>query len=197
MPLATYRQAPASGLSSLKYAIATQVTGAITYGTPKDLVGARALERNPNAAIGTFYSDNAASWQYANNGDQEISLELDAADMQTRAELLGLALDAASGVMSETGAENPPNIAFGYVKGSLTDGQEEYVWLLWGKFVEDTESAAAEEGGRNPQGYKLKGMFGRQPITGGQKRRVYNTGLGVTATASAFFTANFLNGTEA
>jgi hypothetical protein len=37
-------------------------------------------------------------------------------------------------------------------------------------------------------------MFGRQPITGGEKRRVYNTGLGVTATKAAFFTANFLNG---
>ena len=193
--LTTYRQAPASGLSGLKYAIATLAAGVITYAAPVAIAGARVLERNPNAALGTFYSDNAATWQYPNNGDFELSLELDAADAQTRAALLGMVLGAIDGVLSESGTEDPPNVAIGYIKNSLTSGQDEYTWLLWGKFVEDTESAAAEEGGRNPQGYKLKGTFGKQPIAGGQKRKVYNTGLGVTTTEAAFFTVGFLNGT--
>ena len=191
--LQEYRQAPASGIRGLCYAIATLAAGAITYGTVKQLPGARAVERNPNGAVGTFFSDNAATWNYANNGLTEIAMELDAANLQVRAELLGLALDATTGVMSETGAENPPDVAFGYIRTSLTDGQDEYVWLLWGKFSEDTESNTGEEGGRNPQGYKLKGTFGKQPIDDGEKRRVYNTGLNIATTKAAFFTAGFLN----
>lgn len=173
-PLQTYRQAPQSGLRGLVYSIATLANGAITHGTVKPLPGARALERNPNAEVGTFPSDNASTWQYANNGNIDIGLELDAADVQTRAELLGLSLDSTSGVMDEVGNENPPDLAFGYIKDTLDDDQQEYVWLLWGKFTEDSESNKTDENGkRDPQGYKLKGSFGRQPIErrAGRRRR--------------------------
>lgn len=197
-PLQEYRQAPSSGLRGLVYAIATLAAGAITYGDVKPIPGGRALERNPNAEIGTFSSDNAATWKYANNGDQEVSLELDAAAVQIRADILGLDLDATTGVLSEIGSENPPDIAFGYIKDTLDEDQQELIWLLWGKFAEDSDSNKTDEvGKRDPQGYKLKGSFGKQPITGGKKRKIYNTALGVTATETAFFTADFLNGTPA
>jgi phi13 family phage major tail protein len=196
MPLTTYRQAPQSGLHGLCYAKATLAAGAITYGTVKLIPGGRAVEHNPNAEVGTFSSDNAATWKYANNGDIEIGLELDALDVQTRADLLGLTLDATTGELSEAGTENPPDIAFGYIKDTLDDDQQEYVWLPWGKFTEDADSSKSDEAGKKePQGYKLKGSFGRQPITAGKRRRIYNTALGVTATKTAFFTAAFLNGT--
>lgn len=197
MSLPTYRQAPQSGLRGLCYAIATLGISGITYGTVKKILGGRALEHNPNAEISTFSSDNAASWKFSNKGDIEIGLELDAADVQTRAEMQGLDLSTTTGELSETGAEDPPYLAFGYIKDTIDDDQQEYVWLPWGKFVEDTESAKTDEAGkRDPQGYKLKGSFGRPPVAAGKRRRVYNTKLGIEATEAAFFTEEFLNGTE-
>lgn len=90
------------GIKNVYYAKATDDgTGALTYGTPKALVGAVSLSLDAQGDTSTFYADNIAYFTSTANNGYQGDLELALLSDDFRKDILGEVVDSNTGLQVE------------------------------------------------------------------------------------------------
>ena len=164
-------------------------------GTVKPLAGVAEISKTTNSTDAAHYYDNMPAVVVSSNGDDTITINASAIPLATYAEITGQKYDATTGTLIE-GARNPGYFAIGY-KTKDTDGNEYYVWRLKGRFGVPNQTNATEDDGTDANGQTLTftsimttHIFENVPGGASRAKAVnVNTGLGLLANKSAFFTS--------
>lgn len=120
------------GLDNFHYAICnSDTTAGVSYQTPVALQGAVAINVNLNSEVSTLFADDGPYDTAETIG--QIELEMTIADMtqEDYAALMGHSI--VGGVMDESSADQPVDVAFGF-RAKRSNGGYSYLWFLKGKF---------------------------------------------------------------
>jgi phi13 family phage major tail protein len=95
------------GLKNVHYAVATEdENGALTYGTPKRILGAVEITLEPRGDQSEFFADDVLFWTAGNNQGYNGTLNIATIPESFAQECLGEVKDPASGVLIESAANN-------------------------------------------------------------------------------------------
>lgn len=121
------------GIKNAYYAIATDDgTGALTYGTPVAIPGAKSITLDPQGEGVDEYADNTTWWHGDTNNGYSGSIEFeDTASLENfLIAVLGWTKDETTGVITETASDAPSEFALGW-QFELAGGTEtgKRTWL--------------------------------------------------------------------
>ena len=131
-------------LRNLHYALLTEDTKeALSYETPKPLVGAISAKVSPTSNQEKLWADDAIFDIAANLGEVTFETEIVALPIKAQAVLLGHKYE--NGVMTMTDTDEPPYLAIGFMSMPQPN-RFRLVWLYKGKFslLEDEYATATD-----------------------------------------------------
>lgn len=138
------------GLDELHYAIITEnaETGAITFGTPVKVPGARSIEMDPEGEQTIFYADNIRYWISQDNNGYSGTLEIAKVPEQMREDIWGDTLDT-NGVLTENADVEPKEVA---LLGRFSGDKNKNLFALYRvTLARPSASHATTEGSKEPQ----------------------------------------------
>jgi len=92
------------GLENVYYAVATDTGAAITYGTPKPIIGAVNLTLNPSGESVKFYADNKVFFEEESNEGYEGSLEMALVSDEFKVDVFGYTIDSNGAIIENADA---------------------------------------------------------------------------------------------
>lgn len=131
-----------TGLKRNVYAIMTD-NDLETYGAIKEAPPIMNIKVSPKTNTAKLYANNRVVETATNVSDIAIEAELQALPLEVQADLLGHALDVASGSMVYNTGDKAPYVAFGYQR-TKANGKNVYVWLRKVKFEEVSEETVTQ-----------------------------------------------------
>jgi len=163
---------PRIGVDKAFYALLTQDTDAgVVYGAPVAMQGIKQIAYNPNAQMQVYYADDGAYTTISQDGDIDLVVTLADLDPAVYAAILGVAQNAASGVIDEDKTDNPPELAFGY-RTQKSNGEYRYIWVLKGKFSKPALDAQTKSNSISAQERELNFKGLNRDYDGKKRRRV-------------------------
>ena len=130
------------GLKKAYYSIIatdTDVAGAITYAAPVALTAMQQIGVNPKVSRIQVPGDDIVQEDITECLGADVTAQRKMFTLAEEAILLGRVVDASGGVFGGT-TDNPPYVAFGYMR-TMNDGSGLYVWLLKTKFAPTNSTA--------------------------------------------------------
>ena len=142
------------GIENLVYAEVTKddATG-ITFGAVKKLAGVAELSKEVESSKEVHYYDNKPAVVIDSVGNDNITINASALDLETLADITGQAFNQAKGLLIE-GSKSQKYFAIGY-KTEMTDGSVVYVWRLKGTFAIPNSSHKTKNDGADADGQEL------------------------------------------
>lgn len=129
------------GVERLYAAEVTEVTTMVNgeevteeqYGTPFRLAGVQEISNELSESSETHYYDNIGAIVVDSEGDDTFTLTVSVPSLKTRAIIEGTTYDEATGSLIGT-PKYRKYFAIGFI-GNKLNGEDEYVWVLKGKFT--------------------------------------------------------------
>lgn len=142
------------GVEGLVYAEVTKDDATeYTTGAVKPLAGVAEISRTIKEDKGTKFYDNRPAFTIYGEGEDEIKIKVSVLPLSVRADILGQALDTATGAMIE-GERDIKYFAIGYIT-KTTSGVDVYRWRLKGTFSPPEESHKTIDDGTDSNGEEL------------------------------------------
>lgn len=98
-------------LKNVHYAVLTITSGTVSYGTPKAVPGAVALDLSPQGELTKEYADGIVYYQTAANNGYEGDLEMERFPDEMRQDIWGDTLGGTSKVLTEKANVEPASFA--------------------------------------------------------------------------------------
>jgi phi13 family phage major tail protein len=143
------------GIKNAHYAVATDDgTGALTYGTPTAIPGAKSISLDAQGDAVDEFADNTTWWHGNVNNGYSGSIEFeDIASADTFLQtVLGQTKDSTSGIVTESATDEPKEFALGFqfeLAGATDTGKR--VWLLRVTASRPALSGSTKEASITPQ----------------------------------------------
>lgn len=181
---------PGYGLKNFVVSILTidSATGYYSYGTPKELPGARKLGRQPEVKKGKFWGDDEPMINTRKRGDTPIDLEVLGWDIATEALLLGENQDATTKYVEEGQDDTAPYCALGYTE-TLADGRVKVYWEYFGSFEATSDEYETFQGEETFRARKLRYTGEARPCDKKHRLKMDEDALPDGANLDSFFTA--------
>lgn len=142
------------GASDLVYAeVTADNEDTYTTGTVKPLAGLAKVSKQTASSKNTKYYDNKPRLVITDDGEDTITLDVSALDLETYADITGQYYDSATGMLVET-LRKSKTFALGY-KTQNSNGDDIYVWRLKGSFDNPNEDHETRNGQANSNGQTL------------------------------------------
>lgn len=150
------------GLKNVHYAVITDSGTALTYGTPKKLIGAVDISLNPKGETNPFYADDIEFHSTNSNDGYEGDLTIARITDEFRVDVLGDKIDE-KGILVERGDATPKRIALLFEFASDKNAVRHVLYNV--SVARPSDSSKTKEGKADPNTQKLTFRAALDPYT--------------------------------
>lgn len=151
------------GIKDFHFAIATELDGAITYGTPKPIKDIQRISIQPSTSTDKYYADDNTADILDSFDGATVSADFYGVAYKIISEISGSEIDS-NGVIVEKGLDEAPYIAIGF-RSLKRNKKYRYVWLVYGKKTTHNEEMETVKEKQDPKSMTLPFEFITSPET--------------------------------
>lgn len=151
------------GIKDFHFAIATEVEGVVTYGTPKPIRDIQRISIQPSTSTDKYYADDNTADILDSFDGATVSADFYGVAYKLISEISGSKVDT-NGVIVEKGLDEAPYIAVGF-RSLKRNKKYRYVWLVYGKKTTHTEEMETIKEKQDPKSMTLPFEFIVSPET--------------------------------